>query len=69
MALVTKLYVQAKEAVSRLGQDEGGATAIEYALIAALVSVAIIGTLSTLGTEIGNTFQAVIDELPGGGGN
>ncbi|MCB1424216.1 MAG: Flp family type IVb pilin, partial [Notoacmeibacter sp.] len=31
--------------------DESGATAIEYGLLAALISVAIMGTLTTLGTN------------------
>lgn len=40
-------------------KDESGATAIEYGLIAALVAVAIIGALTTLGTEISATFDEV----------
>ncbi|MEM8947842.1 MAG: Flp family type IVb pilin [Pseudomonadota bacterium] len=44
-------------------KDESGATAIEYGLIAALVSVAIIGVLSTLGDNLTNTFQTVSDNL------
>ena len=48
--------------------DEEGATAIEYGLIAALVSVFLIGTLTTLGERLDATFQAIIDELAGGGG-
>ncbi len=40
-------------------KDESGATAIEYGLIAALVSVAIIGILGTLGDELELTFQEV----------
>ena len=43
--------------------DESGATAIEYGLIAALVSVVIIGALTTLGTKLTSTFQAVSDQL------
>ncbi|HFD17075.1 MAG TPA: Flp family type IVb pilin [Rhodospirillales bacterium] len=48
-----------------LCRDEKGATAIEYGLIAALVSVAIIGILTTLGDNLTNTFQTVSDELGG----
>lgn len=44
-------------------KDEGGATAIEYGLIAALVAVAIIVVLGTLGNELTNTFNAVATEL------
>ena len=44
-------------------KDDSGATAIEYGLIAALVSVAIIGVLTTLGDSLTNTFQTVSDNL------
>lgn len=43
--------------------DESGATAIEYGLIAALLSVVIITALSLLGTELKTTFTKVKDEL------
>ncbi len=43
--------------------DDSGATAIEYGLIAALVSVAIIAILGTLGTNLNATFKAVSDNL------
>ncbi len=43
--------------------DESGATAIEYGLIAALVSVAAIGALTTLGNELNNIFETVSNEL------
>ena len=39
--------------------DELGATAIEYGLIAALIAVAIIGGARALGTNIGDTFNNV----------
>jgi len=44
-------------------KDESGATAIEYGLIAALVSVAIIGVLGFLGDSLNATFAAVNDGL------
>jgi pilus assembly protein Flp/PilA len=49
-------------------KDESGATAIEYGLIAALVSVAIIGILGTLGGNLETTFTTVSDKLGGGAG-
>jgi pilus assembly protein Flp/PilA len=49
----------------RFVQDDSGATAIEYGLIAALVSVAIIVALGTLGNNLGNTFNNVADALEG----
>lgn len=45
--------------------DDSGATAIEYGLIAALVSVAIIGILGSLGDELTLTFTEVRDGLQG----
>jgi pilus assembly protein Flp/PilA len=44
-------------------KDESGATAIEYGLIAALVSVAIIGAAKSLGNNIGNTFNNVANNM------
>ena len=44
-------------------KDDSGATAIEYGLIAALVSVAIIVMLGTLGDNLNATFKTVADEL------
>ena len=45
--------------IARFVRDESGATAIEYGLIAALVSVAIVGALTTLGTNLKGTFNSV----------
>lgn len=43
--------------------DESGATAIEYGLIAALVSVAAIAALRGMGTSLSNMFVKVSGEL------
>lgn len=43
--------------------NESGATAIEYALIAALIAVAIIGALTTLGDNTSSTFSKVSDQM------
>jgi pilus assembly protein Flp/PilA len=48
---------------ARFLKNESGATAIEYGLIAALISVAIIGAATTLGTKLGSTFAAVSGQL------
>jgi pilus assembly protein Flp/PilA len=48
-----------KTLVSRFVKDESGATAIEYGLIAAGISVAIIATVQGLGTKLNSTFTAV----------
>lgn len=44
-------------------KDEEGVTAIEYGLIAALIAVAIITAVSTLGTELGDLFTAIKDAI------
>lgn len=45
--------------------NEDGATAIEYGLIAALIGVAIIGAVGAVGGSLTDTFQGVSDELSG----
>lgn len=49
--------------VTRFANDESGATAIEYGLIAAGIAVAIIGVLTTLGTNLQGTFTSVATEM------
>jgi pilus assembly protein Flp/PilA len=44
-------------------RDESGATAIEYGLIAALISVVIIGAITTVGNNLSSTFQSVANAL------
>jgi pilus assembly protein Flp/PilA len=45
--------------LKNLVQDESGVTAIEYGLIAALIAVAIIATLSLIGGNLNSTFNKV----------
>ncbi len=49
--------------INRFAKDESGATAIEYGLIAALISVVIIGALVTIGPKVSNMFKKVDTEL------
>lgn len=44
-------------------EDETGATAIEYGLVATLIAVAIIGTLLTLSGRLRSTFGLVAGNL------
>jgi pilus assembly protein Flp/PilA len=46
--------------------DEGGATAIEYGLLASLISVVIIGAVTAIGTGLSTTFDTVTNQLSGG---
>ncbi len=49
--------------VIRFARDEDGATAIEYGLIAALVSVAAIGALTAMGDSLSSLFDTVSTAL------
>jgi len=49
--------------IRKLRRDEEGATAIEYGLIAALISVAAIVAMTALGTSLQGMFQSVSDSI------
>jgi pilus assembly protein Flp/PilA len=49
--------------IKKLFKNEDGATAIEYGLIAALIAVAAITAMSSLGTNLSNTFNSVSNSL------
>jgi pilus assembly protein Flp/PilA len=49
--------------VKKFVANESGATAIEYALIASLIAVAIIAAVSALGKKLQNTFNEVTRNL------
>jgi len=46
-----------------LWKDERGATAIEYGLIAALIAVAAVTVMGTVGTNLSSTFNTVANNL------
>ena len=48
-----------KNLLSRFVKDQSGATAIEYGLIAGLISVVIIGTVTTLGTNMKTNYGTI----------
>ena len=48
--------MKVRDQLRRFLQDQGGATAIEYALIASGVSIAIVAGVSALGSSIMNVF-------------
>ena len=49
--------------ISRFVKEDSGATAIEYALIAALVSVAAVGALTVMGQSLNTMFGAASSAL------
>jgi pilus assembly protein Flp/PilA len=50
---------------SRLLNDERGASAIEYGLIAALIAAAIIGAVTGIGEQVHSTFVTICTGLGG----
>jgi pilus assembly protein Flp/PilA len=52
-----------KTLFSRFVKDESGATAIEYGLIAAGISVAIIAVVNGLGSKLNTTFGSISSQL------
>jgi pilus assembly protein Flp/PilA len=49
--------------LSRFARDESAATAIEYGLIVALISVVIISAVTTVGTNLKTKFNTVASSL------
>jgi len=49
--------------IFKLLRDSKGATAIEYGLIAALIAVAAIAAMQSIGTKLGTTFNNVSNSL------
>ena len=52
-----------KTLVSRFVKDKSGATAIEYGLIAAGISVAIIAVVNGIGTKLNTSFGSISTQL------
>jgi len=50
--------------LSALAKDERGVTALEYGLIAGLVAVVIVGSVTALGGKLQGTFAAITAALP-----
>jgi pilus assembly protein Flp/PilA len=49
--------------ILHLVKDESGVTAIEYGLVAALIAIAVISVLGTVGTNLSSTFSTVASNL------
>lgn len=50
-------------AIKKFIRDEDGVTAIEYGLIAALIAVVIIGSVTSAGTQVKATFDNIVTKL------
>jgi pilus assembly protein Flp/PilA len=56
------------ERIKKFMADESGVTAIEYGLIAALISVVIIVAVTLVGNELSTTFNTIGTKLQGANG-
>ena len=52
-----------KSLIKRFANDESGATAIEYGLIAGLLSIVIVGALAATGTSLSSIFTKIQTQL------
>jgi pilus assembly protein Flp/PilA len=52
-----------RTSIARFVKDESGATAIEYGLIAAGISVAILLAVNTVGTQLSSLFNTIATDL------
>jgi pilus assembly protein Flp/PilA len=50
--------------IKRFTQDESGATAIEYGLIAALIALVLVTALTTLGKKVSATYSNISAAMP-----
>jgi pilus assembly protein Flp/PilA len=57
------VLTQIRQTLFLVQHDNRAVTAIEYALIAALIAVVIVGAATTLGSQVGLTFNSVSSEL------
>lgn len=57
---MSKLILKAQALLA----DRKGVTALEYGLIAALVAVAIVGTLTLMGPRLDGVFNQILNALP-----
>ena len=55
--------------IQRFINDEEGVTAIEYALIASLIAVVIIGAVTIVGTDVRQVFNNIANALVSGSGS
>jgi len=55
--------------ISKFLKSEDGPTAVEYAVMLALIIVVCLTAIQAIGTNANATFQSVAQQLPSGGGS
>ncbi|BAP41820.1 Flp family type IVb pilin [Pseudomonas sp. LJDD11] len=60
---ITQLFVRAYVSILAFMKNREAASAIEYAIVAAMVAVVIVGFMGDIGTQVGNIFTSIKDGL------
>lgn len=55
--------------LKRLIKEEDGQSMVEYGLILALIAVAVVGVMATMGDELNTMFNNIKDKISGGSGS
>lgn len=63
--MFTDLEVRVREFAHKVSTKVEGATAVEYALMVALIAIVIIVAVTLLGQNVSTTFSSVAEEVPG----
>ena len=53
-----------KKLIRKLRRDTSGAVAMEYGTIALVLSVAIVGALTTMSTTVSSNYKCIADSMP-----
>jgi len=61
------MFSSIRQSVVRFLQDESGPTAVEYAVMLALIVVVCIAAITALGSNANNTFTTVSNKIGGSG--
>lgn len=61
------MFKKLKNTLGKFKSNESGATAIEYALIVAVLSVALIGSMQLLNEKNGNAYQSIATDMKNAG--
>lgn len=53
-----------RKLISKFAREEDGAAMIEYTILLGIITVAVIGTIITVGTWVGDQWEALESKLP-----
>jgi Flp pilus assembly pilin Flp len=62
--LASFVHLSTTEALDRLHRDEAGQTMAEYGVVLALITLAVVGSMTLLSGNISNAFSSIAGFLP-----